>query len=202
MESILGSISAEGRGAWEKPHRQEIRINATVAATFPALPEPKCRHSVLVVLSALHFLIELLKYEEGLLFLPMLGYQPFAVEVVFDSRQRAPGTTKVFQNPWCKAAQKRNTLQHGNLVLIKILLIFLAPPRERVAMVTKARVAAKFAHDERLIISRYPVGHVCIGRTMYVPANILIVTQYIQIASDGIVNAERDAVSVSDFLIL
>src|SRR5215467_14653427 len=196
MESILGSISAEGGGAWEKPHRQEIRINATVTATFAALPEPNCRHSVLVVLSALYFLIELLQYEEGLLFLPMLGYQPFAVEVVFDSRQRAPGTTKVFENPWCKAAQKRNTLQHGNLVLIKILLVFLAPTCERIAMVAKTRIAAKFAHDERLIISRYPVGQICIGRAMDVPANILIVTQYIQIAGDGVVNAERDAVSV------
>src|SRR5690242_13110098 len=106
----------------------------------------------LVGLSALLFLIELLQYKECLLFFTMLGYQPFAVEIVLNSRQRAPRAAKIFQNPGCNAAQKWDALQHGNLVLIEILLVLFAPARERIAMVAKARVPPKFAHDEWLVV--------------------------------------------------
>src|SRR5262249_36369404 len=129
MESTLCSICGEGAGDWGKPHWQKRMTIAALLRTVEANSNFR-RRSALVGLSVLHFLIELLKNEESLLFLPMLGYQPFAVEVILNSRQRAAWAAKVLQNPRRNATQKRNPFQHGNLVLVEILLILLAPARE------------------------------------------------------------------------
>src|SRR5258708_36781229 len=115
--------------------------------------EGLCRLSaVLMCLSALHFPVKILQYKESFLFLSMLGYQTFAIEVILNSRQRASRTAKIFQDPRRSSAQKGNAFQHGNLALVKVFLILLAPACERISMIAKARVAPEVAHDERLIV--------------------------------------------------
>ncbi|SRR6266567_2311223 len=100
----------------------------------------------------MHFAIKFLKDKESFLFLTVLAYQTFAIEVILNSRQGASRATKVFQNPWCGSTQKWNAFQHGKLVHVKVFLILLAPARERIAMVAKLGIASEFAHDERLIV--------------------------------------------------
>src|SRR5262249_51561309 len=108
--------------------------------------------SALVGLGTLHFPVILLQHEKSLLLLPMFGHQPLAVEVVLNSRQCAPWAAKIFQHPRCNSPQKWNAFQHGDLVPIEVLLVFLAPACKRIRMVAKARVTPKFAHDERFRI--------------------------------------------------
>src|SRR5215472_11728077 len=132
----------------------------------------------------------------------MLVYQPFAVKVVLNSRQCASRAAKVFQYPGCNAAQKWNAFQHGNLMLVQTLLVFFAPARELVGMVTEERVTSKFTHDQRLIIIRYPIGSISVCRCVYIPADVLIVTQHIQIICDGIIDADHNAISTRDLLVL
>src|ERR1700747_531704 len=102
--------------------------------------------------SALQFPIVLLQYEEGLLPLAAIRDEPLAVEIILKTRQSPARTPKVLENPRRHSPKKGNALQHGNLVLVQILLVLLGPASGGATVVAVKRIAAVFAHDQRLII--------------------------------------------------
>src|SRR6266404_1662461 len=195
MESIRRSVWSGAAG----PVCASTHVAKRTIAAMPMVRRTRRRSTQL---SALHFAVKLLKHKESLLFLPMFGYQTFAIEVILNSRKRASRAAKVFQNPRCGSTQKGNAFQHGNLVLIEIFLIFLTPASEGITMVAKSSVAAEFAHDERLIILRGPVNLVRVRDRVSIPANIFIVPQHIEIVRDGVLNADLDAVSLTLLMVL
>jgi hypothetical protein len=68
-------------------------------------------------LGALQLLIELLQYKESLLFLTAIGYKTLSIEVVLNTRERSPRTSKILENPERGAAKKGYAFHHGDLVL-------------------------------------------------------------------------------------
>jgi len=81
----------------------------------------------------------------------MIGDKSFAIEIILKTRENSSRAAKVFENPWCHPAEEGNALQHNNLMLVEILLIFLGPTCERIAMVAKECIAPEFTHDQGLV---------------------------------------------------
>src|SRR5215472_11325529 len=146
----------------------------------------------------LHFSIELLQDKESLLLFPVFIHQAFSVEVVFDARKRSPRTAKILQDPGRGSFKKRYALEHCDLMLVEVFLIFLRPTCSRVAMVPEEGVSPKLAHDKRLVEWRGPRNRVRVGRAMDVPADVFVVSQDIEFAGNGIVDANRDVVAGND----
>jgi len=57
--------------------------------------------------------------KESFLFLTMLGYQTFAIEVILNSRQGASRAAKSSES-MVQFHAEWNTFQHGNLVRVKV----------------------------------------------------------------------------------
>ena len=85
--------------------------------------------------SALQFPIVLLQYEEGFLHLAVIRDEPLTVEIILKTKQRTARTPKILENPRRHSAKKGNALQHGNLVLVQILLVLLGPASGGAAVV-------------------------------------------------------------------
>src|SRR5262249_51298879 len=79
-------------------------------------------------------------------------------------------------------------------MFVKVLLIFLRPTCQGVAMITEEGVSPKLAHDERLVEWRCPGNRVRVGRAMDVPADIFVVSQYMELAGNRIADANRDVI--------
>src|SRR2546428_10888746 len=84
---------------------------------------------------------------------------------------------KIFQYPRAGSAQERNLAQRGDLALVDVLLIFLSPSLRSGAVQTLLCIAAKFAHDHRLVVGRAPGGDVQIGGYSFIPPDIFILSQ-------------------------
>src|SRR5260370_8703550 len=121
---------------------------------------------------ALQVPIKPLQHEESLLLPAAFTHKSLAVEIILHVRERPSRTAKVFENPRSGSSQKRNALQHGNLMLVETLLIFLGPACKRIAVVAKERVSSEFTHNQRLVVLRAPINRLCVRRTMDVPANV------------------------------
>jgi hypothetical protein len=96
-------------------------------------------------LSVLQFPIKPLQYKEGFLLLTMIGEKAFAIETILETRENSSRATEVLENPRRYSAKEGNAVQHGDLVLVKIFLVFLGPTSARFPMVAKERVTPEFA---------------------------------------------------------
>ena len=95
--------------------------------------------------------------------------------------------TKIFQYPRAGSAQERNLAQRGDLALVDVLLIFLSPSLRSGAVQTLLCIAAKFAHDHRLVVGRAPGGDVQIGGYSFIPPDIFIHSKNIQVGDYRII---------------
>src|SRR6185503_19603482 len=103
----------------------------------------------------------------------------FAIPVVLDVWQRTAWRAEVREDPRRRPTQKRNLLQHRDLMLVDALLILLGPSRRRITMMTEQSIAAKFTHHERLLILRAPLQSIRFLRQTIVPTDILVTPKHV-----------------------
>src|SRR5438105_9258671 len=128
-----------------------------------------------------------LHYIERLLPLPTVRDQSLPVVEILDARQRSARGAEIHQNPRTGAAQERDSFQHTHLMLVEVLLIFLSPSRQSVAVFTIERVAAEFTHDERLLIHSLPFYSVSLFRQTVVPAHVLVTAQHVEVLAERVI---------------
>ena len=126
------------------------------------------------------FLVGLLQDEEDLFLVSILGDESLAIVIVLYSRQQPQWRAEVHQQPRAHSPQLRNLIQHDELMFVNIGLKFFCPPGGDITMQAGLCAAAKFAHDERLLIANVPLGVISVGGRMFVPANVLIGSQHVQ----------------------
>src|SRR5712664_2362878 len=84
--------------------------------------------------------IKVLQDVEGLLPFTATRDQSFTVIEILYARQRSARRAKISQDPRSHAAERRNLLQHPELMLIQILLVLLGPSHARVTVIAEKRV--------------------------------------------------------------
>src|SRR5271167_3199203 len=93
-------------------------------------------HETLMDLGFLQIKIVFLKNEECLLFLTLVADQAFPVVKILKVGKCTARTVKIFQDPRCGPAQERDPLEHSDLMLIEVFLIFLGPASLSISMVS------------------------------------------------------------------
>ena len=66
-------------------------------------------------------------------------------------------------------------------------------------MVAGKSVASEFAHDQRLVVLRAPTNNISIGRAVDIPTDVLVVPHDIQLAGNGIADADGNMIVLHDF---
>src|SRR6266568_9493686 len=95
--------------------------------------------------------------------------------------------TKILHYPRAGSAQERNLAQRGDLALVDVLLIFLSPSLRSGAVQTLLGIAAKFAHNHRLVVGRAPGGDANIGGYSFIPSDIFIPSKNVQVGDYRII---------------
>src|SRR5438477_434589 len=122
----------------------------------------------------LDLLIVSLHYVERLFLLSVVRDQSLSVVEVLDARQGPARRAEIHQDPGRRASQERDSLQHVHLVLVEVLLVFLGPSRQRIAMISVGRFRAEFTHDQRFLIFGFPFHPISFFWQTIVPAYIFV----------------------------
>src|SRR5580704_9412412 len=93
------------------------------------------------------FLVSLLEYIEGHLFVTLIGNKSLSVEFILNAGQHSVRRTKIHQYPGAHSSKLRNAIEHGQLMAVNIRLIFLCPPLVVVSVQAGLRVSPKFTYD-------------------------------------------------------
>src|SRR5208283_2371286 len=124
--------------------------------------------------------IKLLQNIKRLFALSAFRKQPLAITEVLNPGQKTTWRIKVHQHPRGHSCERRNFLQHLQLVLEKICLILLSEAGSGMPMFAVERAPAELAHDQRLVICEAPLDAIGIFRRMLIPADIFVQSQNIE----------------------
>src|SRR5882672_579108 len=136
-------------------------------------------------------LIVFLHYVERLFLLSPVGDQSLSFVKVLDARQRPAWGAEIHQDPGTRAAQERDSSQHTHLVLVEVLLVFFGPSRQGITMISVRRFSAKFTHNQRFLVLRFPFHSISLFRQTIVPAYILIAAEHVEVFSKRIIDHLR-----------
>src|ERR1700689_5312716 len=92
------------------------------------------------------------------LLLSVRSNQTLSIPSVLDVGQGTPRRAKIAQNPRRGAAPRRNRPKHGKRLAVEFRLVFLAKPRQVIAVEALQCVRSDFTDDHGLGISEGPRG--------------------------------------------
>src|SRR5262249_32626330 len=123
------------------------------------------------------------------------------IVVVLNAGEGSSRRTKIHQNPWSHASQRWNLLQHSELVLVQVRLIFLGESTVLVAVHSKRCSAAEFADENRLLVTERPLHFVgVLGVILAIPPDVFVEADHVEVLAERIIHGSMLIIRMLGFV--